>query len=70
MGVALGSVEEEVAHTGTRDVFVLGRDVGEDDAGCDLGASPEKGGFAEVGLAEVWEAEEPQDGFWDAGEDA
>ena len=57
MGVALGGVEEEITDTGARDVFVLGRDVGKDDPGCDFGTSPEERGFAEVGLAEVWEAE-------------
>ena len=70
MGVAFGGVQEKVANSGAGDMLVLGGYVCEDDAGCDFGANPPERGFAEVFFAEVWEAEEPEDGFGDTGEDA
>ena len=68
MGVTFGSVQEEVANSGAGDMLVFRGYVGEDDAGCDFGADPAEGGFAEVFFTEIWEAEEPKDGFGDAGE--
>ena len=70
VGVALGSVEDEVADAGARYVEVLGRDVGEDDAGSYFWRRPLPRGVQEVRLAEIWKAEEPEDGVWDAGQDA
>ena len=70
MGVALGRVEHEVADARARDVQVLGRDVGEEDAGGDVRASPLARGREQVALAQVREAEEPEDALGDAGEDA
>ena len=68
MGVAFGGVQEEVANSGSRDMLVFRGYVCEDDAGCDFGADPAEGGFAEVFFTEVGEAEEPEDGFGDARE--
>jgi hypothetical protein len=68
--IALGRVEEEVADAGAGDVLVLGGNVCEGDARGYFLASPVEGGGFEVRFAEVGEAEEPEDGFGDAGEDA
>ena len=70
MGIAFGRVQEEITNSGAGDMLVFRGYVGEDDAGCHFGANPAEGGFAEVFFAEVWEPEEPEDGFGDAGEDA
>ena len=69
MGVAFGGVQEEVANSGAGDMLVFRGYVGEDDAGCHFGADPAEGGFAEVFFAKIWESEEPEDGFGDAGQD-
>ena len=70
MGVAFRGIEEEIADAGTGDVLVLGSYICEDDAGGDFGAYPAEGCFSEVFFAKIGEAEEPEDGFGDAGEDA
>ena len=70
MGVAFGGVQEEVTNSGAGNMLVLRGYVCEDDAGCYFGANPAEGGFAEIFFAEVGEAEEPEDGFGDTGEDA
>jgi hypothetical protein len=49
---------------------MLWSDVGEDDARSNFGGSPLVCGMPEVSLAEIGEAEEPEDGIGDAGEDA
>lgn len=43
--------------------------VSEDDAGGDLGTSPEQSSLAEVGFTKIWKAEQPEDGFGEARED-
>jgi hypothetical protein len=68
--VALGGIEEEVADAGARDMLVLLRNVGEDDAVGDFRSRPHVGSLFEVGLAEVGEAEEPEDGVGETFEDA
>ena len=70
MGIAFGGIKNEIADTSARDVEMLGRDIGEDDTGGDFRAGPFAGGGEKVGFAQVREAEEPEDGFGDAGEDA
>lgn len=70
MGVALRSIEEEVAHAGAGDVLMFWSHIGEEDTGGDLGAGPVESGLAEVGFAEVGKAKEPEDGFGETGEDA
>ena len=70
MSIAFGGVEDEIADPSAGDVEVFGGDVGEDDAGGDVLAGPEAGGVEEVVFAQVGEAEEPEDGVGDAGEDA
>lgn len=68
--VALGRVEEEVAHARARDVLMLGRDVGEEQARGHVGAGPQLGRALELGLAEVREAQQPQHGARHARQDA
>lgn len=70
MGVTLGCVEEEVAYTGAGYVLLLWRYIGEEDSVSDFWAGPGVRNLLQVGLAEVGEAEEPEDGFGEAGEDA
>lgn len=70
MGVALRSIEEEVADAGAGDVLMFWSHIGEEDTGGDLGAGPVESGLAEVVFAEVGKAKEPEDGFGEAGEDA
>jgi hypothetical protein len=70
MGIALGGVEEQVTHPGARDVLQLGRDVRKDDAAGDALAAPVARGAAEVRLAELGEAQEPEVGFGRGCEDA
>jgi hypothetical protein len=67
--VALGRIEEQIAYAGARDVLLLGRDIGEDDAAGNPLATPVPCGTAEVGLAEFGEAEQPEVGFGSGGED-
>lgn len=66
MGIAFGGVQEEIANSGAGDMLVFRGYVCEDDAGCHFSANPAESGFAEVLFAEVWESEEPEDGFGDA----
>lgn len=63
MCVALGCVEEEVAHAGTGDVLLLGSHVGKDDAAGDFLTCPELCRAAEVVFAELGEPQKPQDSF-------
>ena len=70
MGVALGSVEEEVADSGARNVLVLRCHVREYDAVRYLCRGPPAGRVEQVLLAWVREAEKPEDGVGKAGEDA
>lgn len=49
---------------------MLGRDVGEDDAVRDFGGCPLASGGEEVRFSEIREAEKPEDGVGNAGEDA
>ena len=70
MRVALGSVEEEVADACARNVQVFGCHVGEDDAVRYVRSGPFASRLKEVLFAEIGEAEKPEDGFGQAGEDA
>lgn len=70
MCVTFGRVEEDVADTCAGDVLLLGRDIGEEDAGRNFGAGPFLCDSAEIFLAEVGEAEEPEAGVWDFSDDA
>jgi hypothetical protein len=68
--VTLWRIEEEVQYASARDVRALGRHVGEDDAGDDVGGCPEAREGEEVLFAQVGEAEEPEDGVGEGAEDA
>ena len=50
--------------------MVFRRYVSEYNTGRYFGAGPEARGLEEIGLAKFWKAEEPEDGFWDAGKNA
>lgn len=60
MSVAFGSVKEQIAHSGTRDVLVLWRHVREDDPRCDFGSRPAHRHLLEVVFTELGEAQEPE----------
>lgn len=68
--VALGRVKEEVAYAGSRDVLMLGRDVGEKNARGNVFTSPQARCRFKVRLSQIGEAKKPEDGFRKAGEDA
>ena len=69
MCVAFRRVQEEVADPCTRNVLRLLSYVGEDDSISDLWAGPHERCLLEVGLAQIWEPQEPQDGFWQTLQD-
>jgi hypothetical protein len=66
MCVAFGCVQEEVTDSGAGDMLRLLRHVGEDDSISDLWAGPHERCLLEIGLAQVWKSQKPQDGFGQA----
>ena len=70
MRVAFGRVEEEVAHARARDVLVLRRHVGEDDARRHVRPGPHLRRLLQLTLAEVREAQQPEYGVGHARQDA
>ena len=68
--VALGRVEEEVAHARPRNVLVLRCHVREEHARGHVRPRPQLRRLLQVGLAQVREAQQPEDGLWEFGEDA
>lgn len=69
MGIALRGVEEEIADSRARDVHVLRRNIGEDDARSDFWRCPFACRLEEVLFAKVGEAKEPEDGSRTLGKD-
>jgi len=70
VGVALGRVEEEVAHPRPRNVLVLRCHVREEHARRHVRPRPELRRLLQVRFAQVREAQQPEDGLWEFGEDA
>ncbi len=70
MRIALGRVEKQIDDGSSGNVSSLGRDVGENNAGGDGCGSPCARESKEMLFAEVREAEEPENGVGEGGEDA
>lgn len=60
MSVAFGSVEKQIADSGTRDVLVLWRHVREDDPSGDFGSRPADCRLFEVAFTKLGKAQEPE----------
>lgn len=70
MSIAFWRVEEQIQDLCSRDVRVLGCNVGEDDPRCCFLPSPGNGCLTKVLFTEVGKAEEPEDGIRDPCQDA
>jgi hypothetical protein len=70
MRITLWRVEEEIYYASPSDVSTFGSDVGEDDSRSDGSGCPGACEGEEVLFAEVGEAEEPEEGVGEGGEDA
>lgn len=70
MSIAFRRVEEQIQDLCSRDVRILGRNVGEDDPRCRFFPGPGNGCLPKVLFAEVGKAEEPEDGIRNSCQDA